>query len=350
MRVTLYVLLTLLSIVLAGAREASASAFVQGAYYRLGDDDPGAVAGAVGSDPTLDSFSDKLDLTRYGSPKYSSDVPSQGPYGDKLSMEFANEGLGGPAFPGVYGRTTSLPMTQQGYALEAWVKTGPTNVDSLVRDSLLAYNGDPASNGFGFFLHDENYVARVGTFERVLGPATVGEWHHLAYVKTFDTADYYYDGKRVAETTKDPVSVTASGGFWLGGMGNVPSDPGLFLFNGWIDEVRYQSFNPLAAGAFDPTAFLIRPLVLPGDVNNDGVVNGLDISLITSHWLQTGTGAVGDANGDGVVNGLDISVVASHWLQTGGAGANGGAAVPEPSTIFLSAVGGVVLLACRRRR
>ena len=30
-------------------------------------------------------------------------------------------------------------------------------------------------------------------------------------------------------------------------------------FNGWIDEVRYQTFNPIAAGAFEPTAFLITP-------------------------------------------------------------------------------------------
>src|SRR6476660_8082479 len=108
MRVVPCLLFTLLSI-LAFAREASASAFVNGAYYRLGDDDPGAVAGNIGSDPTLDSFNNKLDLARYGSPTYSSDVPLQGPFGDKLSMAFDNEGLGGPAFPGVYGRAISLP-------------------------------------------------------------------------------------------------------------------------------------------------------------------------------------------------------------------------------------------------
>lgn len=261
MRVVPCLLFTLLSI-LAFAREASASAFVSGAYYRLGDDDPGAVAGNIGSDSTIDSFSNKLDLARYGSPTYSSDVPSQGPFGDKLSMTFDNEGLGGPAFPGVYGRATSLPMTEQGYALEAWVKAGPTNLDSIPND-LLAYNGDPASNGFGFFLHDDSYVARIGTFERVLGPVAVGEWHHLAYVKTFNTADYYYDGKLVFETTGDALPVAGSGGFWLGGMGKIPSESGSFLFNGWIDEVRYQSFNPLAAGAFNPTAFLIQPIPEP---------------------------------------------------------------------------------------
>jgi hypothetical protein len=39
--------------------------------------------------------------------------------------------------------------------------------------------------------------------------------------------------------------------------------PLLFPYNGWLDEVRYQTFNPMAAGAFDPTAFLIVPVPEP---------------------------------------------------------------------------------------
>jgi hypothetical protein len=80
---------------------------------------------------------------------------------------------------------------------------------------------------------------------------------------------------------------------------------------------------------------------LPGDVNHDGVVNGLDIADVASHWLQTGTGVMGDANGDGTVNGLDIALIASNWLRASG----GAASVPEPSTIVLAALGALVLLA-----
>ena len=87
---------------------------------------------------------------------------------------------------------------------------------------------------------------------------------------------------------------------------------------------------------------------LAGDVNFDHIVNGLDISLIASHWLQTGPDVAGDGNGDGIVNGLDISLIASNWLLTDGAG--GGASVPEPSTFMLAALGGLVLLESRRRR
>jgi len=92
---------------------------------------------------------------------------------------------------------------------------------------------------------------------------------------------------------------------------------------------------------------------LAGDVNNDGIVNGQDIAVIASNWLQTGPGAndpSGDANFDGIVNGQDIAVIASHWLQTVGSGSGGGASVPEPAAIVLAALGGLALLACRWRR
>jgi Concanavalin A-like lectin/glucanases superfamily len=317
--------------------DVSASAFVAGAYYRLGDQDPGAVAGGLGADPTLDSFREGLDLSRFGSPKYSSDVPPRGPVDSKLSMAFANVGLGGPAFPSVYGRSESLTMEEQGYALEMWVKAGPLDLDGPQGpvNSLLAYNGNPNSNGFGFFQRDENYVARVGVFERVLGPATVGEWHHLAYVKTFDTAAYFFDGKLVAETQSDPIPQTATDGVWLGGFGD-PLAGGEFLFNGWMDEVRYQSFNPLAAGAFAPTAFLIYPA---GDVNRDGVVNIYDINLVSSHWGESGP--AGDANGDMIVNIFDINLISSNWTPTGGSATP----VPEPASwlMVLSAAAACLL-------
>jgi hypothetical protein len=261
-----------------------ASAFVLGAHYKLGDEDPGATAGQVGNNPTRDSFGQMLDLSRLGSPKYSPDVPLQGPAGDKLSMAFANVGLGGPAFPAVYTRTESLPTVEQGFTLETWVKTGPTNLDGpqTVRTSLLAYNGDPATNGFGFFLNDENYVARIGGFERVLGPATIGEWHHLAYVQSLGTSSYYFDGKLVEETTSDPLPLAPSGGFWLGGFGD-PLNDGQYLFNGWIDEVRFQSFNPIAAGAFDPTSFLISPVPEPATLCLVAVAASLGAACCIKH-------------------------------------------------------------------
>jgi hypothetical protein len=94
--------------------------------------------------------------------------------------------------------------------------------------------------------------------------------------------------------------------------------------------------------------------LLPGDLNNDGIVNGQDIAIVASNWLQQGTpGSAGDANVDGIVNGEDIAVIASNWLSKGsGGGAGSGAAVPEPSTLILAAVGfiGLAMVSCRHRR
>jgi hypothetical protein len=247
---------------------AGASAFVRGGYYRLGEDDPGAVAGQIGNDPTRDSFADQLHLARIQSPRYSADVPPGGPFGSRLSMSFANSSLGGPGVPGYYGRTDSLEMVSGGFALEAWVNNagdvfvGP-GVDPLAPNRLVAYNGDPNANGFGLFVSNDRYVARIGgaggVIQRDLGPADLLTWHHIAYIHSLGTSSYYYDGKLVGESTTDPVPLAASGGFWIGGNAHPLKDPGEHLFNGWIDEVRYQSFNPLAAGSFNPTNFLITP-------------------------------------------------------------------------------------------
>jgi hypothetical protein len=235
------------------AESLSANAYVRGAYYRLGDDDPGAVAGTLGNDPTKDSFADKLDLTRFGNPQYTPDVPANGPSPNKLSMSFTNNDAENPF--AYYGRA-ALDMSQPGYALEAWVKAPPIPIDPGGNE-LIAYNGNPFINGFGLLRDGETntYEFRAGTFSQVLGPSTDGKWHHLAYVRSFNDASYYFDGKLVKETTTDPAPLATTDGFWIGGR-TFPTSAG-YVFNGLIDEVRYQAFNPIAAGAFEPTNFLI---------------------------------------------------------------------------------------------
>jgi hypothetical protein len=86
--------------------------------------------------------------------------------------------------------------------------------------------------------------------------------------------------------------------------------------------------------------------VVLGDVNLDGEVNGLDVDpfvgLVTSGTFQ----AEGDMNDDGVVNGLDVDPFVAAVV---GGGAQ---AVPEPGTLGLLVLGGLLsgLLVSRRRR
>ncbi|HEY1603024.1 MAG TPA: cellulase family glycosylhydrolase [Pirellulales bacterium] len=88
-------------------------------------------------------------------------------------------------------------------------------------------------------------------------------------------------------------------------------------------------------------------VMIAGDANRDGVVNGLDIGKVASNWLQTGSGNAGDVNRDGVVNGLDISLIAANWLHAGGGTAT---SVPEPSTAILAGIGACLLWGRSRRK
>lgn len=56
------------------------------------------------------------------------------------------------------------------------------------------------------------------------------------------------------------------------------------------------------------------------DVNSDGTVNILDLSIIATNWNKTAMSfGQGDLNGDGSVNVLDLSILATNWgtAQTG---------------------------------
>jgi glucose/arabinose dehydrogenase len=53
------------------------------------------------------------------------------------------------------------------------------------------------------------------------------------------------------------------------------------------------------------------PGPIPGDFNDDGLVNGADLGFFLSQWGQMGGPA--DLNGDNVVNGADAGILLSNW-------------------------------------
>ena len=57
---------------------------------------------------------------------------------------------------------------------------------------------------------------------------------------------------------------------------------------------------------------IVEPLTPPWDVNKDGVINILDLTLVAANFGQTGD-IPADVNGDSVVNILDLTLVASHF-------------------------------------
>jgi hypothetical protein len=102
----------------------------------------------------------------------------------------------------------------------------------------------------------------------------------------------------------------------------------------------FASYSGLNVGAhltlqhtFTPTSLLLtaRPTI-DGDINLDGTVNIFDINSVSANWGTAGP--QGDANGDGVVNIFDINLISSNWGTSG----SSAAAVPEPSSLVLSAI------------
>ena len=57
---------------------------------------------------------------------------------------------------------------------------------------------------------------------------------------------------------------------------------------------------------------IVEPLTPPWDVNKDGVINILDLTLVAANFGKTGD-IPADVNADNVVNILDLTLVASHF-------------------------------------
>lgn len=101
---------------------------------------------------------------------------------------------------------------------------------------------------------------------------------------------------------------------------------------------------------------------IPGDANLDGVVDGLDIGLLVAGFGEASSWGLGDFNGDGVVDGLDIGILVSTFGDSVDVEAlardestvspralAGLAAIPEPASAMLLALGGVALAGRRGR-
>ena len=100
-------------------------------------------------------------------------------------------------------------------------------------------------------------------------------------------------------------------------------------------------------------------MLLPGDYNQDMVVNAADYDVWRASFNSTRTighdAALADGNYDGIVDAADYVIWRDHFGQTGPAGSGAGwvsetVSVPEPSTVLMIAASIGLLFSCFRVR
>ena len=79
-----------------------------------------------------------------------------------------------------------------------------------------------------------------------------------------------------------------------------------------LTEVILASSSGTSLLVMTQNAEIVEPERPAWDVNKDGVINILDLTLVAAHFGETGD-IDADVNGDGVVNILDLTLVATHF-------------------------------------
>ena len=249
------------------------------AWYRLGENDPGAASGAAVTNQTTDLLGTRH-LNQTGGPRYTNTVSAlaSNRMGSSLGVQFGGAGQ--------YLLTNALVSSAaNNFGIEAWVNPATVGLGSRV----IAYNGNTGANGWGLYQFSNTFRGVLGGVTFVgSASAVAGTWVHLALVRNNGTNRFFRDGAEIAGSITAPIA--PSGAFALGGN---PTSPGSELFNGAIDEVRVFTFAPNQFAASDllPNVQRIATLPASGIGPTNAAINGRAhaAGLLTHYWFEWGT-------------------------------------------------------------
>ena len=325
------------SIFLLGVAVLPASAQLREfAWYRLGETDPGAAAGA-----DVEASLDVLDvdevrpMTTFGTVTYSSDTPPG--ISSTLSVAFDGEADN-------YLSTTATPWQNLipgsfRVGMEAFIKPDP---------SMEGLASVPFGNGTGYHLgiDQDGYFHAYGFGETPASKtkARFGEWQHVAFWTTGSYWQIYVDGVPQYDTSFGVMNYGSPGG-----LATIGADKdGFSEYTGLVDEQRVFTW----AGAFNPANLLFFTLRNEGDVNEDGLrrcrpttTSGGRMSAPLPAGLTLLQGrALGDLDGNRQVNLDDFALIKAN--KSPGAVL----VIPEPATATLLWLGvGLAAMTWRRR-
>ncbi len=252
------------------------------AWYRLGENYPGAGSGQIANSTTTDLMG-LNDLKRFGSARYTNNVsPAAVTHvGSSLAVSFNGTNQ--------YYSNSIVTTLRNNFGIEAWVILGTAASGQY----MIAHNGNAASNGWGIYWDGDSSSARLSalfgggfSFQANIS-RRAGLWTHVALVRDNGISTLYVNGAAAGSTNVTPL--TPSGAFTI--ASTTPSPPAA-LFPGFIDEVRVFTF---AAGKFNINDLLVnQSRVTTLDVTNvtytNVTMNGSASScgLPTAVWFEWG--------------------------------------------------------------
>jgi len=143
---------------------------------------------------------------------------------------------------------------------------------------------------------------------------------HLGNVETYDL-------------TQGPTGVWVDSGVPAPGPGN-PGNGGGVIGTKLYWQLKGTEGTDAEKGMLYSLdlSLLGLPMGVPGDVDGNGVVDGLDLTAVITAW-ETGPGCalwnpLADLDGNGIVDGLDLTAVISNWTVAGAAAAEPESAKP----------------------
>ena len=228
---------------------------------------------------------------------------------------------------GAYTLTFTSTTQRQAAAIFAWKSFDPevkiNNVD-VPGDGRFHVGYRATDNGNGtwryeFAIHNMN-SHRSGRSFSVPVPAGVN-------ITNAGFKDVDYHSGDAFDPTDWTISTSGGAITWTGGTFATSANGNALRFatvyNFWFTADRAPVdaaatlglFRPGAAG--DPSSMAVSvlgpsapPVVVVGDLNDDGVVNGADVGILLSNWGNPGTG---DLNNSGSVDGSDLGIQLSNW-------------------------------------